>query len=151
MEPAGRPRAPPPAWIRSDSSLTSYSVSRTSQPASRLNRRRTASRGADSPMTQRRRRRNQRDDGEARGSHDAPDVGGGHGIRLGARAVPGRIEIWRPGGGDPILVQNAEPGRRPFIHPIVLPGGEAILTAEPAPDDPSPPALSVALPNVNGI
>ena len=39
-----------------------------------------------------------------------------------------RIQIWEPGGRKPLLVQNASPGRRPYIHPICAPADGGCLT-----------------------
>lgn len=40
----------------------------------------------------------------------------------------GTISIFRAGTDKPILVQNAKPGFRPYIHPIVAPDGKGVLT-----------------------
>lgn len=39
-----------------------------------------------------------------------------------------RIEVFPQGKSNPILVQNAKPDFRPFIHPIVAPDGRGVLT-----------------------
>ena len=38
------------------------------------------------------------------------------------------ISIFRDGGKEPILTQNAKPDFRPFIHPIIAPDGKSVLT-----------------------
>ena len=40
----------------------------------------------------------------------------------------GTISIFRPGTKQPVLVQHARPGFRPYIHPIVAPDGKGLLT-----------------------
>ncbi|MFC5409345.1 PVC-type heme-binding CxxCH protein [Larkinella bovis] len=40
----------------------------------------------------------------------------------------GSISVFRVGGKTPILVQNAKPDFRPYLHPIVAPDGKGILT-----------------------
>jgi len=47
-------------------------------------------------------------------------------IREDARA--GTISVFRSGGRQPILTQNARPDTRPYIHPIVAPDGRSVLT-----------------------
>jgi hypothetical protein len=45
-----------------------------------------------------------------------------------ARPAAGIIEVRRPGAPDPILVQNAPAGMRPYIHPLLAPDGKGVLT-----------------------
>ena len=40
----------------------------------------------------------------------------------------GTLSIFRIGGSEPILVQNAGEGMRPFLHPIMAPDGTGPLT-----------------------
>ncbi len=40
----------------------------------------------------------------------------------------GTITVFRQGGSDPLVVQNALPGMRPFLHPIMAPDGSGPLT-----------------------
>ena len=42
--------------------------------------------------------------------------------------IAGTISVLRGNGSEPILVQNAMDGIRPYIHPIVAPDGKGILT-----------------------
>ena len=37
-----------------------------------------------------------------------------------------RIELLLPGDDNPILVQQATPNTRAYIHPILMPGGHAV-------------------------
>ena len=50
------------------------------------------------------------------------------GLRLEQDAENQTISIFREGGDEPILVQNAREDHRPYIHPIVAPDGKGILT-----------------------
>lgn len=47
---------------------------------------------------------------------------------LSARGGDERIEVFRAGAPRPILVQNAKPDFRPYVHPIVAPDGKGELT-----------------------
>jgi putative membrane-bound dehydrogenase-like protein len=40
----------------------------------------------------------------------------------------GTISVFRQGGTDPLVVQNAHPNMRPFLHPIMAPDGNGTLT-----------------------
>lgn len=40
----------------------------------------------------------------------------------------GKISVYRVGGQEPILVQQASPEMRPYIHPIIAPDGKGVLT-----------------------
>ena len=43
-------------------------------------------------------------------------------------ARAGTIAVYRPGSATPVLVHNAPPDSRPYIHPIAAPDGKGILT-----------------------
>ncbi len=47
-------------------------------------------------------------------------------VRQDARA--GTISVFKRGGRQPILTQNAKSGTRPYIHPIVAPDGKTVVT-----------------------
>jgi len=49
-------------------------------------------------------------------------------LRLEENADNQTISIYRENGQEPILVQNARSDHRPYIHPIVAPDGNGILT-----------------------
>ncbi|GGD83380.1 PmoA family protein [Paenibacillus nasutitermitis] len=70
----------------------------------------------------------------------------------GLRAVSSayEIRIYRQDGSSPILVQQAEAGKRPFIHPIAAPDGAGILTEDAPPHHPWQHGLYVGLNDVNG-
>ena len=40
----------------------------------------------------------------------------------------GTITVYRIGSTEPVLVQNAQPGMRPYLHPIMAPDGNGSLT-----------------------
>ena len=40
----------------------------------------------------------------------------------------GKVSVFRKGEDEPILVQHAKNGFRPYIHPIIAPDGKGILT-----------------------
>jgi hypothetical protein len=62
-----------------------------------------------------------------------------------------RIEISRSGRPRPLLVQSAEKGRRPFIHPILAPDSQGILTEDTPGHHPWQHGLYTGLNDVNGI
>ena len=69
---------------------------------------------------------------------------------LRARALPGLIEVWREDGDAPLLVQNAYPDAKPFIHPIVTPDGSGDVTGE-SPDPAGTSGLFTGFTDVNGV
>ncbi|MEU8270121.1 DUF6807 family protein [Sphaerisporangium sp. NPDC049002] len=70
---------------------------------------------------------------------------------LTALAEAGRVGVFHTGSPTPIVVQNAMPGKRPFIHPIVVPGGTAAVTEDAPGHHPWQHGLYVGLNDVNGI
>ena len=62
-----------------------------------------------------------------------------------------RIELLLPGDDNPILVQQATPNTRAYIHPILMPGGHAVLTEDTPDHHPWQHGLYVGLNDVNGI
>jgi hypothetical protein len=61
------------------------------------------------------------------------------------------IAIFREGGRTPILQHHAETDKRAYIHPIVAPDGNGILTEDTPPHHPWQHGLYVGLNDVNGI
>lgn len=49
-------------------------------------------------------------------------------LRLQADTTRGTIAVFRSDGSEPLLIQNARPGIRPYIHPIIAPEGSGELT-----------------------
>ncbi|GAA0398837.1 hypothetical protein Acor_33910 [Acrocarpospora corrugata] len=62
-----------------------------------------------------------------------------------------RVSVFRTGSSTPVLVQNAAADRRPYIHPIVVPGGTAAVTEDAPAHHPWQHGLYVGLNDVNGI
>jgi putative membrane-bound dehydrogenase-like protein len=60
------------------------------------------------------------------GQPNAPAAGAGLTIRQDERA--GTIAVFRPGRSEPVLVQNAPPHSRPYLHPIAAPDGRGVIT-----------------------
>lgn len=61
------------------------------------------------------------------------------------------IRIYRGNHQDPILVQNAQKNQRPFIHPILAPDGNGVLTENAPPHHPWQHGIYIGLNDVNGI
>lgn len=53
---------------------------------------------------------------------------GSSGLRIEQDERSGTISIYHTDGSSPILVQKADSGFRPYLHPIVAPDGKGILT-----------------------
>ncbi len=49
-------------------------------------------------------------------------------LRLVENEADNTISVFKPGSSDPILVQNARDDHRPYVHPIVAPDGNGVLT-----------------------
>lgn len=65
--------------------------------------------------------------------------------------VQANHRIFAHRGGAPLFVQNAEPNKRPFIHPLVAPDGLGVLTEDAPPHHPWQHGLYVGLNDVNGV
>jgi hypothetical protein len=78
------------------------------------------------------------------------DSNSGH-RQLAVRCAPELLEIYRPGQAAPLLVQRAQPDRRPYIHPILSPDGSGVLTEDAPAHHPWQHGLYVGLNDVNGI
>lgn len=61
-------------------------------------------------------------------STPSPDADHASSLRLEADSTQGTISVFRSDGGEPVLVQNARRGIRPYIHPIMAPDGGGELT-----------------------
>lgn len=66
-------------------------------------------------------------------------------------ASPGRVSVYRGEASEPILVQNAEEDRRPYIHPIVSPDGIGVVTENSPSHHLWQHGLYVGLNDVNGV
>lgn len=58
---------------------------------------------------------------------------------------------FRRAGGSVLVVQNAEPDARPFIHPIVCPDSSGVLTEDAPSHHPWQHGLYIGLNDVNGV
>ena len=63
----------------------------------------------------------------------------------------GRVSVLRAGSTTPILVQNAEADHRPFIHPIMSPGGAGVITENAPSHHLWQHGLYIGLNDVNGV
>src|SRR5262245_11744128 len=61
------------------------------------------------------------------------------------------ISLFRGAGSEPLLVQHADPDRRPYLHPIRPPDGIGVLTEDAPPHHPWQHGLYVGLNDVNGV
>ncbi|MFB9277675.1 PmoA family protein [Cohnella cellulosilytica] len=61
------------------------------------------------------------------------------------------IRIYRAGQEEPFLVQQAQPHSRPYIHPVVAPDGQGVLTENAPPHHPWQHGIYVGLNDVNGV
>ncbi len=81
-------------------------------------------------------------------------TGGGGTAEILLRAVKneaeGKIEIFRDGTREPILTQNAQPDHRPFLHPIVAPDGNGVVTQYSPGHHPHQTGLYWGFTRVNG-
>jgi len=62
-----------------------------------------------------------------------------------------KLVLRRPGAPAPLLVQNAPPHRRPFIHPLAAPDGQGELTEDMPAHHPWQRGLYVGLNDVGGV
>lgn len=65
--------------------------------------------------------------------------------------TPSRMAVYRFGLSQPLLVQNAQPDARAFIHPLLAPDGDGTLTENEPPHHAWQHGLYVGLNDVNGI
>jgi hypothetical protein len=71
------------------------------------------------------------------------------GLRVEVR--PDSVRVFREGGSTPILVQNADADKRPFIHPIVSPSGSGVVTENAPAHHLWQHGLYIGLNDVNGV
>ena len=64
---------------------------------------------------------------------------------------PYQLAVFRHGIDVPLIVQNAQPNRRPFIHPLRPPDGAGILTEDAPAHHPWQHGLYTGLNDVNGV
>lgn len=61
-------------------------------------------------------------------AEQTPSTGTSSGLIVRQDARAGTISLFRSGGRQPILIQNAKADARPYIHPIVAPDGKTVVT-----------------------
>jgi hypothetical protein len=61
------------------------------------------------------------------------------------------VRVFRDGAAEPILAQNAEPDKRPYIHPIISPGGSGAVTENAPSHHLWQHGLYIGLNDVNGV
>lgn len=70
---------------------------------------------------------------------------------LKASSSDSSIRIYRADRPEPFLVQQAQPNSRPYIHPVVAPDGQGILTENAPPHHPWQHGIYFGLNDVNGV
>jgi hypothetical protein len=70
---------------------------------------------------------------------------------LRAKSTETSIRIYRGDDAVPILEQHAPNNKRPFIHPILAPDGNGVLTENSLPHHPWQHGVYIGLNDVNGI
>ena len=78
------------------------------------------------------------------------EAASGSGLRIVHDAAAGTLSVYRPGSAEPILVQNAKAGVRPYLHPIAAPDGKGVLTEYRPPHHPHQTGLYWGFTRVNG-
>ena len=84
------------------------------------------------------------------GGADARDSGNVVPLRAVQDGETGSIAIYREGEDEPIVTQNAGPGHRPFLHPIVAPDGMGLATQASPDHHPHQTGLYWGFTRVNG-
>ena len=69
---------------------------------------------------------------------------------LSFRHTPHSISFLRPGTDDELVVQQARPGHRPYLHPLHAPDGRGVLTQDSPAHHPWQHGLYIGLNDVNG-
>lgn len=62
-----------------------------------------------------------------------------------------QLTLARPAQITPLLIQQARPNHRPYIHPILAPDGRGVLTEDVPPHHPWQHGLYTGLNDVNGV
>jgi len=70
--------------------------------------------------------------------------------KLSVKTEGEQLAIYRDGSSRPILIQHAPRGMRPYIHPIVAPDGNGVLTEFRPSHHPHQTGLYVGFPMLNG-
>jgi putative membrane-bound dehydrogenase-like protein len=72
------------------------------------------------------------------------------GLRIQQDERAGTLSVYRVGQSSPILVQNARPDTRPYLHPIAAPDGKGVLTEYQPTHHPHQTGLYWGFTRVNG-
>lgn len=72
-------------------------------------------------------------------------------VELTIEVTDGKVGVFRSGSAEPIIVQNAQEDKRPFLHPIAVPGGSGSVTEEAPAHHPWQHGLYIGLNDVNGV
>src|SRR5688500_1136719 len=72
------------------------------------------------------------------------------GLRIAHDEPAGTLSVYRPASAEPVLVQNAKPGVRPYLHPIASPDGQGVLTEYRPAHHPHQTGLYWGFTRVNG-
>jgi putative membrane-bound dehydrogenase-like protein len=72
------------------------------------------------------------------------------GLRIAHDEPAGTLSVYRPASAEPVLVQNAKPGVRPYLHPIASPDGKGVLTENRPEHHPHQTGLYWGFTRVNG-
>ncbi|QGQ99771.1 hypothetical protein EHS13_35370 [Paenibacillus psychroresistens] len=72
-------------------------------------------------------------------------------LNLKVESTETSIRIYRSNEAVPILEQHADKDKRPYIHPILAPDGNGILTENAPPHHPWQHGIYIGLNDVNGI
>src|SRR5688572_25121303 len=71
--------------------------------------------------------------------------------RLTVESTREQVYVYGEDPSRPLLVQNAFRDKRPYIHPILAPDGNGILTENAPPHHPWQHGLYIGLNDVNGV
>ena len=79
-----------------------------------------------------------------------PDALSQHGLRIEQDERAGTLSVYRGSQPAPVLVQNARPDARPYLHPIAAPDGHGVLTEYRPAHHPHQTGLYWGFTRVNG-
>jgi putative membrane-bound dehydrogenase-like protein len=83
-------------------------------------------------------------------SEDPAAPAAGQGLTIKQDEQAGTISVFRAGGSQPILTQNARPDARPYLHPIAAPDGKGVVTESNPAHHPHQTGLYWGFTRVNG-
>jgi putative membrane-bound dehydrogenase-like protein len=83
-------------------------------------------------------------------SEEPPSLQTGRGLTIREDTKAGTISVFRAGHAEPMVVQNAKPDARPYLHPIAAPDGKGVLTEVSPAHHPHQTGLYWGFTRVNG-